>query len=124
MPERDPLRVMDAKLHEALYGGKCEWQTLTWSKGDIEVVEDVPVLDRFGLLYVPYYSTDIAAAWKAEGDLKGIDRVKYLVKLQNIVNATRGWGEEWEPDLWVLRRATPEQMVRAMCEALGVKDGA
>jgi hypothetical protein len=149
MPERDPLRVMDAKLHSALYGIPVKWHVCVLDKGvvsDFETFfENEPRMAMYHKLadeleqgysrqpcaktdssiywqVIPHYSTDIAAAWKAEGDLPEAVRVDYLYCITNIAVRTPE-GERPVPAGWLRRRATPAQMVAAMLEALGVGDG-
>lgn len=109
MPERDPLRVMDAKLHSALYHQKCVRSGSMYNELCYE--------SKYGIENVPHYSIDIAAAWKAEGDLPEGVRDGYLFALRGtVVDVYTGFGD----DDWQVRRATPEQMVRAMLSAMGV----
>lgn len=136
MAERDPLRVMDAELHGLLYGGPVEWlKCQTGFDGeDDSAIENAPsdgpgwrqpfCKDAFGQWrVVPCYTDDIAAAWEAEGDLPDRVAPDYMA---NLVDATRGNTAVTSPILGMwerernLRRATPEQMVRAMLSALGV----
>ena len=113
MPERDPLRVKDAALHEALYG-----ETVIW----LGLAKDAPYyVSGSGGISVPHYSANMDLAWKAEGDLPEAVRANYvqLLCLFTAADDPRVNGELEDPS-WRLRRATPQQMCEAMLRALGV----
>lgn len=140
--ERDPNREVDAKLQRALHPGQTiEWKPASFNQSEEywEVlpldnawpyVDDHPcfrkatAIDEIFWDVVPFYSTDLADVWGAEGALPEAFRSDYLVALGDIVvakfdpHASNKW-----PVYWAIHRATPAQRVEAMLIALGAPVG-
>jgi hypothetical protein len=137
MDKRAPNREIDAKLHQALHPEQpIEWRPARFSDSDgfwivYQAGEFWSDLQPCYALYsredggmvpdvVPFYSTDHAAAWEAEGALPVELVENYLRELHATAAEPAIIMLPWA---WALVRATPLQRAAAMLRTLSVPVG-
>lgn len=109
----------------------CSWSDSHELDGDTyfkeNMVELVPCFknDKGDFQQVPRYCSDIAAAWQAEGALPDGALEEYIEKISEIATDNKQrLNFDWDTNIyaynlnWLMRRATPAQMVQAMISAL------
>ena len=79
--------------------------------------------ERYGLISVPPYSTDISAAWQMEDRIAELGLIEeYCFQLNSIANAHLDRDYFRQPQRWQLIHATPEDRCRAALKAVEMVD--
>lgn len=143
-------REKDAKLHELIYGVPVEWHVCKlekWGFSDVSNFYDndsvrmakytkwanqltqgysmQPCMKNDDSPFwqvVPNYTSDVAAAWKIEGDLCDVLLDEHLVHLATITApGLMNDREQLYALMKALRRAAPAQIVDALLLTFGVQ---